>query len=238
MDPIALGVLLLVVVVSFGLSAAAGMGGSLLLVPALAIALGTKEGVALAALLLACNNVVKVAAYRATLPFAAAVGMMLCTAAGAGLGARLLVAAPTWLVSSAVIVCCAGALVIERIDLLRTRRASAPGLAFASGATSGFAGTSGPLKAIALRGLGLDRRHMVGAACLVSLAGDASKAAVFARAGLLDVNTLRLAVLAVPLMLTATFLGRRINEELGERGYRVLFWGVIGGYSLRLLTSF
>ena len=50
---------LIAVAVSFTVSASAGLGGSLVLVPILALVLGTKEGVALAALLLAANNVVK-----------------------------------------------------------------------------------------------------------------------------------------------------------------------------------
>ncbi|MFB3051273.1 MAG: sulfite exporter TauE/SafE family protein, partial [Acidimicrobiia bacterium] len=56
-------VTLLAVAVSFMISASAGLGGSLILVPTLALVLGTKEGVALSALLLAANNVVKVIAY-------------------------------------------------------------------------------------------------------------------------------------------------------------------------------
>ena len=42
---------------SFTLSASAGFGGSLILVPALGLLLGIRQGVALAALLLAANNV-------------------------------------------------------------------------------------------------------------------------------------------------------------------------------------
>ena len=42
---------------SFALSASAGLGGSLILVPALVLILGAREGMALAALLLAGNNV-------------------------------------------------------------------------------------------------------------------------------------------------------------------------------------
>ena len=56
---------LVVRAVSFTISASAGLGGSLLLVPSLSLVLGTMEGVALAALLLGANNVAKVAAYRA-----------------------------------------------------------------------------------------------------------------------------------------------------------------------------
>ena len=51
---------------AFTLSASAGLGGSLILVPALSLLLGAKQGVALAALMLAANNVFKVALYWRT----------------------------------------------------------------------------------------------------------------------------------------------------------------------------
>ncbi|MFD7324200.1 TSUP family transporter [Streptomyces sp. NPDC059875] len=81
------------VTTAFMLSASAGFGGSLILVPTLALVLGTKSGVALAALLLAANNVVKVFAYRRTLPYRKAAPVIALVAAGAFLGARLLVSA-------------------------------------------------------------------------------------------------------------------------------------------------
>ena len=185
MEPWVVALTLVAVTASFMVSAAAGLGGSLILVPTLALVLGTKEGVALAALLLALNNVVKVLAYRRTLPLRKALVVILLVAAGAFLGARLLVAAPEAVVTVAVIVSFGIALIAERFDLTRVRAVGAPVLAFGSGATSGFSGTSGPLKGMAIRQLDLDRAHFVGAASLVSLAGDATKAAVFAEAGLL-----------------------------------------------------
>ena len=50
------------------LSASAGLGGSLILVPSIAMFFGTKQGIALASLLLACNNIFKVIAYHRTIP--------------------------------------------------------------------------------------------------------------------------------------------------------------------------
>lgn len=230
-------VTLLAVGCSFLLSASAGLGGSLILVPTLALVLGTKEGVALAAVLLAANNVVKVIAYRKTLPFRKALVVMLLVAVGAGLGARLLVAAPEDVVTVAVIISFILALVAERLDLTRLRRVGAPVLALASGATSGFSGTSGPLKGMAIRQLDLDRAHFVGAASLVSLFGDVTKAVVFTGAELLAGDSYLIALAAVPLMVLATFSGRRINRDIGERGYTWLFWSVMAGYTLRLVVS-
>ncbi|HAS77070.1 MAG TPA: sulfite exporter TauE/SafE family protein, partial [Marinobacter adhaerens] len=60
LDAISLILLALAIPASFIVSAAAGLGGSLILVPAMMMAIGTKEGIAVAALLLACNNVAKV----------------------------------------------------------------------------------------------------------------------------------------------------------------------------------
>jgi hypothetical protein len=222
---------------AFLVSASAGLGGSLILVPALALVLGTKEGVALAALLLAANNVVKIVAYRRTLPLRASAWVVLATIVGAWVGARALVAAPTSLVTAAVIASIVASFVVETRGHQRLRRGSAPVLALGAGLTSGFSGASGPLKGLALRALSLDRTHLVGAAALVSFAGDAAKTTVFADAGLLGAAGVRMAVLCVPLMLSATFAGRRLNRELGERGYSVLFWSVLAGYGARLVLA-
>ena len=228
---------LVAVAVSFTVSASAGLGGSLVLVPILALVLGTKEGVALAALLLAANNVVKVFAYRETLPYRKALVVIVLVAVGAAVGALLLVAAPERVVTVMVIVSFVIALLAERFDLTRLRRIGGPVLALGSGATSGFSGTSGPLKGMAIRQLELDRAHFVGAASLASLAGDATKATVFTEAGLLSGDSFLVALAAVPLMLVATFAGRRINRSIGERGYTSLFWGVMAGYTVRLALN-
>jgi hypothetical protein len=193
--------------------------------------------VALAALLLAANNVVKVFAYRETLPFRKALVVIVLVAVGAALGALLLVAVPERVVTAVVIVSFVLALLAERLDLSRLRRLGGPVLALGSGATSGFSGTSGPLKGMAIRQLGLDRAHFVGAASLVSLAGDATKATVFTEVGFLGGDSFLVALAALPLMLVATFAGRRINRSIGERGYTSLFWGVMAGYTVRLVLT-
>ncbi len=187
--------------------------------------------------LLAANNVVKVFAYRETLPYRKALVVIVLVAVGAALGAGLLVAAPEDVVTVAVIVSFVFALIAERLELSRLRRVGGPVLAFASGATSGFSGTSGPLKGMAIRQLDLDRAHFVGAASLVSLVGDATKTAVFTGADLLGGQSFVIALIAVPLMIVATFTGRTINRSIGERGYTWLFWAVMAGYTARLLVS-
>ena len=226
------------VAAAFFVSASAGLGGSLILVPVLTLALGSKEGISLAALLLAANNVVKLYAYRQVLPFNAAAAVTLCTLIGAFAGARLLVAAPVRLVDAAVVVSCAVAILAERREVRAWRVSLVPVLAFAAGATSGFSGTSGPLKGLAIRSLGFDRMRTVGAAAIVSAAADLMKTAVFAEAGLLSSFALQVGLMAVPLMAGATFAGRHFTQLVGEKGYAWFFWAVIGGYTVRLIFRF
>lgn len=227
-------VALIAIAVSFTISASAGLGGSLLLVPSLSLVLGTKEGVALAALLLGANNIVKVTAYRRTLPWRSAAAVIALVVIGAAVGARLLVAAPAQAVTVAVIVVFGAALVAERADLSRLQRAGGPLLALASGATSGFSGTSGPLKGMAIRQLKLDRMHFVGAASLASLFGDLTKTAVYAEARLLSGGQAVLALVAIPLMFAATYTGYRLNKSVSPRDHDRLFWTVMAGYTIRL----
>ena len=103
MEPVFIPLVLTAVTLSFLVSASAGFGGSLILVPTLALVMGTKSGVALAALLLAANNVVKLIAYRKTLPWRRSALIVLLVGIGAGVGAVLLVAAPERVVTIAVI---------------------------------------------------------------------------------------------------------------------------------------
>lgn len=226
---------LLAASLSFTLSASAGMGGSLILVPILSLLLGAKQGVALSALLLSCNNVAKLIAYRHTVPLKPALLVLLLTVAGSALGARLLVAAPENLVHIAIIASLSAAFLLERVKFNRLSQRASPLAAFFAGATSGFSGTSGPLKGLALRSLSLDRLHFIGAASAVSLAGDLMKTAVFASASLLDETAWRVMLLAIPLMLLAALAGRQINTRIGERAFAGLFWTVMAGYSLRLI---
>lgn len=238
MDGTAVVLVMLAVAAAFLVSASAGFGGSLILVPALALVLGTKSGTALAALLLAANNIVKVGAYRATLPIRQAAVVAILVVLGTAVGAILFVAAPERVVTIGVIVTFMLCFLAERFDLSRLRRVGAPVLALGSGLTSGFSGTSGPLKGLAVRTLELDRLHLVGALSIVSLVGDVTKTAIWTEANLIPANGYLLAAFAVPLMFAATLFGRHLNSVIGERGYTGLFWTVMVGYTARLVSGF
>jgi uncharacterized membrane protein YfcA len=124
---------------------------------------------------------------------------------------------------------------MERYKPDKLGRWGSPAAALGAGLTSGFSGTSGPLKGLSLRMLALDRLHLVGAASAVSLAGDLTKTAIFIDASLLDANSWNVLLMAIPLMPLASFVGWRVNSRIGERAFAALFWTVMAGYSLRLI---
>jgi uncharacterized membrane protein YfcA len=238
MDSVAVLELAFIVVaagMSFTISASVGLGGSLLLVPVLVLILGAKEGVALAALLLGGNNVLKVFAYRRTLPLRAALMVIVMIGIGAAIGASLMLRARPEIVAVCVLASFAATLAFERFRIDIGRRIFAPFLAFASGATSGFSGTSGPLKGAAIRNIGLDRAYFAGAASAASLVGDITKTTIFAHAQILDGRALLIFVLLLPVMALGTFTGVRLNRRVGETGFAAIFWMIMAGYSMRII---
>lgn len=64
----------------------------------------------------------------------------------------------------------------------------------------------------------------------------ATKTAVYTDAALLDGNSFLLAAVAVPLMAAGTASGRLLDTRVGERGFALLFWAVMAGSSIRILT--
>lgn len=229
--------LLLAVFSSLLVSSIAGYGGSLILVPALGALVGVKEGVALAALLLGWNNACKVVAYRATLALREGWPLVAVTALGVWAGASLLVTLPGTVLVWVIVASTVTALSIELIGderLLRARRHAAVPTMAASAILSGVSGSSGPLKGVSIRSLGLPRLEHVGLASAVSLVADALKVELFHSAGLLDDVDVSTLVIAVPLMPAAAWTGRTINRRVGERSFRWVFWTVVGGYSLRM----
>ncbi len=228
---------MLIAFASFTLSACVGLGGSLLLVPAMALAFGTKTGIAVAAILLSLNNIGKVFAYRHTIPFKAVLPIVICTMAGASVGATAMLFIDEFWVDIAVIVMVMTTFWFEFAKIRSLKHTRVAGMAFGSGLLSGFSGTSGPLKGLAIRSLGLERMYFVGAASMVSLFGDAVKAAIFTKASLMTSETWMVVGSCIFVIPLAVFCGKKLNTELGEKVFAGCFWAVMTGYSARLLLN-
>jgi uncharacterized protein len=218
------------------LSAAAGLGGSLLLLPILTVLFGVKTAITLSALMLSLNNLGKLVAYRHTLAVRAAWPLVACTILGSTVGATLLLRAPESLVQVLVALTVVTAFWSERVEGIVTSRRMGPLFAGAAGLLSGFAGTSGVLKGVALRTLALDRSHFVGAASLVSLTGDLTKSLILVPGMHLTADASTAALIGIALSPVAVALGRYLNRAMAERAFTRLFWTVMAGYTLRLIA--
>lgn len=219
----------------FTLSACAGLGGSLIIVPAMILAFGTKQGIAIAALLLAYNNVFKVVAYRNTIPFKPSLLIILLTIVGAWIGATVMLRADDVYIDIIVISMMLWVFWSEFSFPNILNRVSSSLLAFLSGCTSGFSGTSGPLKGLAIRKLNLEPLYFVGAASMVSLAGDMTKALVFTSANIFSTDRWLMIATCMAISPIAVYTGKLINRRLGTRLFAGLFWFVMAGYTLRLI---
>lgn len=231
---------IVILVATFGallVSSIAGYGGSLILVPTLAAILGPKAGIAFSALVLGWNNVFKVLAYRKTLALREGWPLLAVTAVGVWFGTRLLVAANDTAVVWCIIAVTIATFTVEFVGgerLLSLRRRMAVPTMGASAVLSGISGTSGPLKGVAVRSLGLARLEHVGLASMVSLVADALKVELFRAENLLEGIDMTTLVVALPLMPVGAWLGRSINQRVDERVFRGFFWTVVGCYVLRM----
>lgn len=228
---------IIIAFLAFTVSACVGLGGSLLLVPGMALIYGTKQGIAIAAVLLAFNNVGKLIAYRKTVPFRAVGTVVILTMIGAGIGASAMLAIPEVIVEIVVITVILSTLITEYVSLKVLRRISSHLLAFMSGCTSGFSGTSGPLKGVALRNYDFTKLYFVGAASAVSFAGDVVKAGIYYTGSLLSSTSWIFIVSCMAVSPIAVLCGRKINRRLGERLFSALFWLIMAGYVFRLIVN-
>ena len=232
------GAVLLATFVALFISSVAGYGGSLVLVPALGALLGPKEGIALASLLLAWNNVFKVIAYRKTLALRRGWPLLIASAVGVRFGASVLIKAPEravmWAIVAVTIASLAAELAFDDSRLRLRRHLPVPTMAAAS-VLSGVSGSSGPLKGISIRSLGLPRLEHVGIAACVSLVADALKVELFASAGILQQSHVETLLVALPMMPIGAWLGRAVNRRIDEGMFRWTFWTVVGGYTMRMV---
>jgi uncharacterized membrane protein YfcA len=223
------------------LSSVAGFGGSLILTPLLVLTLGAKQGIALSALILATHNGIKLIAYRSFLPIKASMVITGATLAGVFIGSVLLVAMPDKVAIFLLIFFSVTTLLFEVSHQFNSRtfnqntKALSPWIAFLSGIASGSSGTSGPLKGLAVKNLQLDCLEHVGAASIVSFAGDVLKAGVFSSAGLLNSDSLTTLAFVTPLMPICAFAGLAFNKRFGDKAFAAIFWVLIGGYILRTI---
>lgn len=222
---------------SMTLSAAIGFGGSLLMIPAMLIFFPPKVAVAIAALGLGVNNVGKVMVYRADIPWKKALPLALITMIVAGASSQALLMVPDGIALNVIVSIYAVSLLGEFVQLpkMLSNVAAYIGIAIAS-ISSGLSGTAGPTKGLAIRSLGLPKTEMVATGSLISLFGDVSKMTVFFYAGAYEGHLMEFIVF-IALVPFACACGYKLNRGTSEGKFRLLFWAIVGAYTLRVIND-
>ena len=227
--------LALLIFCSFLLSASCGMGGSLLLIPGLSMALGIKEGIVTASILLALNNCIKLFFYRNSLRFRLIWVLGIVMGIGAFTGALVLFSVSDDLLAlflfAQIILCFISDIMQRNIQLRKSI-----GIFFAamSGFCSGISGMGGPLKGMAVKSWVIDKGSGVAAVACLSLVTDVVKTGVYLSKFSPQWLTTQWILFCLCMMPVATALGRNLNNRMSTKAYNTLFYFVLSGYVFRL----
>jgi len=236
-----LAVLGLAAFVTAILSAVVGMAGGIVLLAVMLLYLPPLVAIPLHGVVQLVSNSARTTAQRSHVDTGVVwrFGLLLLPASFAGLGlaqslspdvARFLIGVfvllATWL---------PGAL---RLDTgARTGRAHMIPLGAAVGFLSPTIGATGPLQAPFFLHLGLDRRGLVGSKAACQALQHLAKIAVFGVAGFAFAPWLPLLALLCLAVVAGTWVGTQLLEHVSERGFVLLYRGVLTLIALRLLTE-
>lgn len=229
--------ILIVLFLSFLLSASCGMGGSLILIPALSIVFGIKEGIMISSLLLALNNIFKLYFYQRQINWPKIGVLVVLMGLGSLLGALFMLELSPRILSIGL-----GILVVFSFlshHKLKFNKSTHPlfggFLSFIAGFSSGMVGISGPLKGLALKHFVTEKSVIVASAAAISLVSDSIKSVVFLQHSSVYLDNLSFIIMAFLIMPFASFAGKKINDSLSTKAYNTLFYIVMSGYVLRFV---
>jgi uncharacterized membrane protein YfcA len=225
----------ILIFISFLVSASCGLGGSLILIPGLSWILGIKEGIVMSSLLLGLNNLVKLFFYRKEIRCRPSFQLLFLMLAGTALGALLMLKANSKLLSLFLFVHVLLSFLIQHKATETVKRKTGLLFSFLSGFCSGFTGTSGPLKGLAVKCFMNIKTEVVAAASILSLASDSLKSTIYLQNFSTDIVNLQWLGYSIIIMPLATWMGRSLNKKMSSRAYDTLFYFVMGGYVIRIL---
>lgn len=240
-DPLLLGLLVVVVLAGAIVNGLIGMGFALVTVNVIAAALGTKEAIIVISALGPPTAIYQFWRFRtADISWRRLQWVLVASLAGSVVGAQLLVLLPAWVISIAL-----GALTLQLVvDVARRERPPmavhrerllGPVAGFLGGAANGALGASGPITGSFLLAIGLRGRDFVFAASLIFLAQGLTRAGLFAAYGqYTQPLLLTTAALLVP-ALVGQQIGIRLHGRVDARMFQRILLLVLFFSSANLL---
>jgi len=128
------------------------------------------------------------------------------------------------------------AFIIEKKASFSVRKKISWLYSWLTGFTSGISGTSGPLKGLAIKCTDLDKLQIVAGASVLSFTTDSTKAIIYlSHYNPVKGDSLNLLLVSICLMPIATLLGKKINHNISNPAYDVLFFSILFGYVVRVV---
>jgi len=210
----------------FVVSAAFGIGGVVLLIPLLSMALPPAQAIAVSAPVMLVNNLGKSWVYRRSVHWRACALVSALALPAAWLAATLVTR-----VDDRVILVAVATLIL--VSVLADRvRAPAAGNRFGdvslflwggvTGAISGLCGAAGPPTAVGLRGYGLSKDAFVGTVAVFAVLLQIAKIPAYVGTEVLSLRLMPLAVLLGALGLIAVAVGPPLLRRVPEQTFRAV----------------
>lgn len=226
----------LLIFLSFLISASAGMGGSLLLIPTLSYFIGVRDGIIISSVLLGLNNCFKIIVFFKYIQIRKIVYLMFFMLIGAIPGSMLMMKMDENILAVILFINIIFAFIIEKNAATGVRKKISWVYSWLSGFCSGISGTSGPLKGMAIKCFDFNKLQIVAAASVLSFATDSTKAVIYlSNYNPVTGTSFDLLLVSICMMPVATVLGKRINQKISNVAYDVLFFSILSGYVVRLV---
>jgi len=206
------------------------------LIPAVSLLMGVKEGIVLNSLLLGINNIIKVWYYRKDVRLLDSLALLVPMALGTMIGAMLMLKLHEHVLAIFLLLNVCIAYGVQRYSSEELQQGTGVGYAALSGLCSGLSGTSGPLKGLAVKCFHKGKSHVVATASLLSLVTDALKSGIYFSAGHSWHLNVYLLIASIAMMPLATGLGQKLNKGMSAKAYDALFYTVMSGYVVRLFV--
>lgn len=218
------GVLLLSTFTAGLVSAVAGFGGALLLLPIFVVAFGVRDAVAVLTIVQLTSNISRVFLNRSELDRSVVKWFTLGAVPAAVLGSLLFVAAPAPVLTKAI-----GAFLLMAVVWLRwgpTVRSVNDhvlvGVGAASGLGSALVGSVGPLVAPFMLARGLTKGAYIGTEAATAVVMHLTKLVVFGLAAVLTLPGIGYGIALAPASAGGTFVGRQVVDRLPAQAFAVL----------------
>jgi uncharacterized membrane protein YfcA len=226
-------------VFGFLVSATFGIGGVVLLIPMLSLALPPAQAVALSAPVMLVNNVAKSLLYRRSLNRRALWLVSALSLPTAFVAALLTASVDERVLLVAVAALVVATLFVERVQQ-RTIRMSDRALllwGIVTGVISGMCGAAGPPTAIGLRSYGLSKDAFVATVSVFAVALQFAKMPAYVLTEVLSPSHLPLAVWLAVLGLLSVVIGPRILRRVPEKLFRDVVDGILAVSAVWLLIE-